>query len=83
MPYAPNAGSGYTWEPTGDYVAVSDGASITIYDYMGNLLGTLGSETGITIAGPQWIEGGIYYLETSPNPSLRIIIPQKIPGYSQ
>ena len=83
IPYAPNAGAGYTWSPSGESLAVSDGASITIFDNFGSQIGLLTSDAGVTIAGPQWFEAGIYYLETSPSPSLRLAIPSDLPGYSE
>ena len=82
IPYAPGPGAGFSWEPGGNDLVVSDGASLTIYDNKGNVLGVVGSTTGVSLAGPQWLPEGIYYVETSPNPSYRLLITAKIPGYA-
>jgi hypothetical protein len=83
IPYAPNAGAGYSWSPSGEAVAVSDGASITLYDNFGAQIGLLTSDAGVTIAGPQWLDDGIYYLETNPTPSLRVADNSTLPGLSE
>jgi hypothetical protein len=80
LPYAGSAGSGFTWSPDGAYVAVSDGAAIQIYDTVGSFVGAAESAAGVTIAAPQWLSDGIYYVETSPHPSLRRLLTAKIPG---
>ena len=81
VPYGGGAGAGFTWSPGGDYVAVSDGFSLSIYDTSGQLISVVTSETGVTIAAPQWLADGIYYVETSPTPSLRLLLVEKIPEF--
>jgi hypothetical protein len=80
LPYSGGAGAGFTWSPDGSYVAVSDGAALQIYDAAGNFIGAADSSAGVTIAAPQWLSDGIYYVETSPHPSLRRLLTAKIPG---
>jgi hypothetical protein len=60
---------------------VSDGASLSIYDTSGEFLGSAESATGVTIAAPQWLDDGIYYVEIAPTPSLRRILVENIPGF--
>jgi hypothetical protein len=81
VPYGGGPGAGFTWSPGGDYVAVSDGYSLSIYDTSGNLISVVTSDLGVTIAAPQWLADGIYYVETSPTPSLRLLLLEKIPGF--
>ncbi|HQY31385.1 MAG TPA: hypothetical protein PK691_08865, partial [Thermomicrobiales bacterium] len=81
IPFSPGVGAGYTWEPNGEYLAVSDGTAIHIYDYQGNSVGDVTSESGMTIAAPQWREHGIIFVETGPEASIRRIPTASIPGY--
>ncbi len=80
IPYVNGNGAGFTWSPDGSYLAVSDGYSLQIYDTSGNFLAAATSDNGVTIAAPQWLSDGIYYVETSPTPSLRRLLESKIPG---
>jgi hypothetical protein len=80
IPYVNGTGVGFTWSPDGSYLAISDGYSLQIYDTAGNFLGAATSDNGVTIAAPQWLSDGIYYVETSPHPSLRRLLEAKIPG---
>ena len=81
IPYAPNAGAGYSWEPNGEYVVVSDGSNLVIYDSTGNQVGEISSASGMSIAAPQWLEDGIYYVESSPDQNWRLVNSADIPGY--
>jgi putative zinc finger protein/WD40 repeat protein len=80
IPYVNGTGAGFTWSPDGSYLAVSDGYSLQIYDTAGNHIGDATSDNGVTIAAPQWLSDGIYYVETSPTPSLRRLLESRIPG---
>lgn len=80
IPYVNGTGIGFTWSPDGSYLAISDGYSLQIYDTAGNFLGAATSDNGVSIAAPQWLSDGIYYVETSPHPSLRRLLEAKIPG---
>ena len=71
LPYAEAPGAGFSWSPDGASLAVSDGASIAVYTSGGELVGTATSETGITVAGLQFQPDGIYFVQTSGEPSLR------------
>jgi Tol biopolymer transport system component len=73
-------GAGFTWSPDGSYLAVSDGYSLQIYDTSGTFISAATSDNGVVIAAPQWLSDGIYYVETSPTPSLRRLLESKIPG---
>ncbi len=83
LPYVDGIGAGFTWQPDGEYLAVSDGFSIQVYDYLGDFIGAATSDNGVTIAAPQWLPDGIYYVETSPKPSLRRLINEKVPGFGE
>lgn len=71
IPYAETVGAGFSWSPDGALLAVSDGASITVYAADGSPVGAATSEAGVTIAGPQLQEDGVYFVQTSGEPSLR------------
>ena len=71
VPYRETAGAGFSWSPDSRYVAVSDGSSISVYTAAGDPVGAATSETGVTIAGPQFQDGVIYFVQTSGEPSLR------------
>ena len=77
------SGSGFTWSPDGEYLAVSDGYSIQVYQETGEFVGAATSDLGVTIAAPQWFDDGIYYVETSPHPSLRRLLLSKLPGFTE
>ncbi|MDQ2683852.1 MAG: hypothetical protein M3Y37_10035, partial [Chloroflexota bacterium] len=81
IPYVDGPGSGFTWSPDGSYLAVSDGFSIQIYDYQGTFVSAVISESGVSIAAPQWLSDGLYYIELAPTPSLRRLTNEKIPGF--
>jgi hypothetical protein len=81
IPFVAGQGAGFTWEPNGEYLAVSDGFSIAIYEENGTFIGVATSDLGVQIAAPQWLGDGIYYVETSPTPSTRLLIYEKIPGF--
>jgi hypothetical protein len=83
IPYVEGPGAGFTWAPDGEFLAVSDGYSIQVYDENGNFIGAATSDHEVTIAAPQWFDDGIYYVETSPTPSLRHLRLSKIPGFSE
>ena len=80
IPYGGGPGAGFTWSPDGSYLAVSDGFALSIYDATGEFIGIAESATGVTIAAPQWLDDGLYYVETSPTPSLRRILVENISG---
>jgi len=80
IPYVNGTGAGFTWSPDGSYLAVSDGYSLQIYDTSGNFMAAATSDNGVTIVAPQWLSDGIYYVETSPTPSLRRLLESRIPG---
>ena len=83
IPYAGGPGSGFSWAPSGEYLVVTDGASLQIYDYLGTYLGEATSSEGAAVGSPQWLADGIYYVEISPNPALRLLGNSAIPGWSQ
>ena len=82
IPFVDGPGSGFTWSPDGYYLAVADGSSLQIFDTSGASVGVAASNAGVTIAAPQWLADGIYYVETSPTPSLRRLLDSKVPEYS-
>jgi hypothetical protein len=81
--YVEGPGAGFSWAPDGEYLAVSDGYSIQVYDENGTFIGAATSDLGVTIGGPQWFGDGIYYVETSPTPSLRRLLLSKMPGFAE
>jgi hypothetical protein len=83
IPYPEGPGAGFSWSPDGEYLAVSDGYSIQVYDENGTFIGAATSDLSVTIGGPQWFDDGIYYVETSPTPSLRRLLLSKMPGFAE
>lgn len=81
LPYVSGVGAGFTWSPDGTHLAVSDGVSLQMYDTAGSFAGAAASAVGVTIAAPQWLDDGIYYVELDPTPSLRRLLEAKITGY--
>ena len=78
LPYSETVGAGFSWSPDGTSLAVSDGASIAVYTPGGDLVGTATSETGVTVAGLQFQPDGIYFVQTSGEPSLRRFDPNRL-----
>jgi Tol biopolymer transport system component len=82
IPYASGPGAGFSWEPNGEDLVVSDGATLQIYTNDGNSLGQVTSTDGMAIAAPQWRGDGIYYVEISPEIAYRLLNTGDIPGYN-
>ena len=82
LPYSEGFGAGFSWSPDEQYIAVTDGATITVYTVTGGIVGVATSDVGVTIGGPQFQDGEIWYLQTDPEPSLRSLLLTKVPGWS-
>ena len=53
------AGSGFDFAPTGDRIAVTDGASLTVYDLGGGVIESWTPEDGSAVGAPYWNGDGI------------------------